>query len=177
MIQKATSLSNVQTWGTGECITGPLSSRTSCMLQEDDVSLWTMSSKTQIPWTAMTQGPTHGHQRENCHTNSLTMGALHSSVYPVLTFSEWHLVLPKMFVVFFLLALHRVQGILLESQQLLFLKVLVGLVTPQILCQKDRDLHAHAIFTWPILHVVLLSVSPAFRPYSESQGEAGKMTG
>lgn len=52
-----------------------------------------------------------------------------------------------MFVVFFLLALHRVQGILLESQQLLFLKVLVGLVTPQILCQKDRDLHAHAIFT------------------------------
>lgn len=140
MIQKATSLLNVQTWRTDECIMGPLSSRTSCMWQEDDVSPPTMSSRTWIPWTAMIWRRTHGHQRENCHTNSLTTGALHSSVSPLLTFSEQLLVLPWYFVLFFpertYLTAESTRGIFMGSHKVLTLKAPALSVLPSPCARK-----------------------------------------
>lgn len=47
-----------------------------------------------------------------------------------------------------------------------------GISPSQTLCQKGHELCAHTVFTWLILHVVLLS--PVWRPYPASQEETGK---
>lgn len=59
----------------------------------------------------------------------------------------------------------------MESHRLLFLKVAVGLVIPQVPCHKGHKLCVCTIVICPVLCVVLLKSSPEALPSSSAENQ------